>query len=223
MKQLTVGGFGSVSVGDTLKPQMRVFGEKIIIKTILAKELNERQKSMFNQEVSLMYYLRAEKHIAKIVGYCTDPYALLMKFYPMGSLDNWLGNETNVKTRRILIQFAIDIASGIGAMHRNGFAHCDLKSANILVDTDFVTKRSFCVLTDFGISQILTQKTLLVDAFHVTNVQGISLNYAAPEAFQRFRMRRNEQLEAFTIFTSDVYSFGVILLEVVCRRTAKFG
>lgn len=61
-----------------------------------------------------------------------------------------------------MLHFAKDVATGIRAVQAQGFAHCDIKRANILIDFDSDTDQYFAVLTYFGLAQVVTDKQMLV-------------------------------------------------------------
>ncbi|KAI3655599.1 hypothetical protein MP638_006168, partial [Amoeboaphelidium occidentale] len=73
-----------------------------------------------------------------------------------------------------------------------------------------------CYLTDFGITQVLSDKILASREFHVINLRGLSVFYAAPEAFKWFRTKSFVGVD-FTKF--DIYSFACIIFELLTRKT----
>lgn len=105
--------------------------------------------------------------------------------------------------------------------------HRDIKSSNILLDSDMNAK-----VSDFGLSKQMTQ----ADATHVTTVVKGTAGYLDPEyALKDFCLIDSRY--SFTSFSmsvlavlcryystrqltekSDVYSFGVVLLELICGR-----
>jgi serine/threonine protein kinase len=103
-------------------------------------------------------------------------------------------------------------------MHDAGFVHCDLKPQNVLIDIDQYGM-IFCCLTDFGITQIVDDSSLLVKDFQVMNIRGLSTHYAAPEALQRYRARvAPETVPGDIVMKTDLYSLGIIFCELLERR-----
>ena len=94
--------------------------------------------------------------------------------------------------------------------------HADIKPHNVLIDQDERTSSVFCVLTDFGISQVFSEKSLLVKAFRPVITNGASITYAAPEAL--LKLRRNEMVAVDQLPKFYVYSYGVVLYELICRK-----
>ncbi len=74
-----------------------------------------------------------------------------------------------------------------------------------------------CVLTDFGISQIVTKDILKVKQFEVVQINGLSIAYAAPERLFAYRVRNTKDIGADLVKSWDVYSFGIIIYEISCE------
>lgn len=93
------------------------------------------------------------------------------------------------------IDLAIQICAAVGAAHRTGLVHCDLKPQNILVTRDGRVK-----VVDFGIARALKVKMADDEGAVWATPQ-----YAAPEQMQGLPISP----------ATDVYSIGVILYKML--------
>ncbi len=96
------------------------------------------------------------------------------------------------------IDLAIQICAGVGAAHRVGLVHCDVKPQNILVTPDGRAK-----VVDFGIARALEAK-----ATENEEAMWATPQYAAPEQTQGYPLSP----------ATDVYAIGVILYEMLAGR-----
>jgi serine/threonine protein kinase len=82
-----------------------------------------------------------------------------------------------------------------------------LKPENILVELR--ADMHHFLLTDFGISKILTDEYLASKAFQIRNLRGLTISYAAPDAMKRFRQKQigTPNLEK----AGDVYSLSCLM------------
>jgi eukaryotic-like serine/threonine-protein kinase len=219
---LAQGGFGVVILADALDQGLKQFGDLVIVKKLKKPQLSDRDIKLFYQEISLMEYFKNEKHVAKLLGYSTDPFCLVMKYYEMGSLTQFLKTATN-RCKLHVIYFSRDIASGLQAMHMKGVVHNDMKPDNVLLDMH--NGQTFCVLSDLGISQVITPQILKVGQFQVAQIKGMSLVYAAPERIEMFKKKSSLHpalADRQVVFSWDLYSLGVILFELLTAQTKLF-
>jgi serine/threonine-protein kinase len=122
----------------------------------------------------------------------------------------------HLNRRKRLRTFLIkDIACGLFELHSRNLAHCDIKPQNVLIDR--INGRPTAVLTDFGITHILTEELLQVKAFEIANLRGLSVGYAAPETFTRYRLK--SKASAAIVKAGDIYSFSCVVYFLVRRRS----
>ncbi|CAI9092637.1 OLC1v1027937C1 [Oldenlandia corymbosa var. corymbosa] len=157
----------------------------------------------FETEVELLSQIQ-HPNIISLLGYCIhgDTRLLVYELMQSGSLESQLhgpcGGSALTWHRRMKI--ALDIARGLEFLHEHcnpPVIHRDLKSSNILLDSNFNAK-----LSDFGLA--------IVDGAQNKNNIKLSgtLGYVAPEYL----------LDGKLTDKSDVYAFGVVLLELLLRR-----
>ncbi|GLT48181.1 hypothetical protein SLA2020_218220 [Shorea laevis] len=105
------------------------------------------------------------------------------------------------------LQIAVGAAQGLCYMHHDWsphITHRDVKSSNILLDSEFKAR-----IVDFGLAKMITRQG---EPHTMSAVVG-SFFYLAPE--YAYTTRVNEKI--------DVYSFGVVLPELVTGREANRG
>ncbi|XP_072026223.1 interleukin-1 receptor-associated kinase 4-like [Amphiura filiformis] len=143
-------------------------------------------------------------NLVQLYGYSFDgpSYCLVFQYLVNGSLNDRLACEDDTapldwRTRVNIMQGA---ATGICFLHQYGHIHRDIKSANILLDENFVAK-----IGDFGLTKVMSD-----EATHMmtTTNYGTAV-YMAPEA-----------LGGEISTKGDAYSFGVVLLEIMTGSPA---
>ncbi|GMQ02935.1 hypothetical protein CsSME_00048946 [Camellia sinensis var. sinensis] len=121
---------------------------------------------------------------------------------PNGSLETQLHGPSrgSALTWHLRMKIALDIARGLEYLHEHcnpPVIHRDLKSSNILLDSDFNAK-----LSDFGLA--VTDGTQNKNNIKLSG----TLGYVAPEYL----------LDGKLTDKSDVYAYGVVLLELLLGR-----
>uniref|UniRef100_A0A8C5DY86 Interleukin-1 receptor-associated kinase 4 n=1 Tax=Gouania willdenowi TaxID=441366 RepID=A0A8C5DY86_GOUWI len=187
------GGFGTVFKG--------CFHNR----AVAVKKLNsvedvplEKLRDQFNQEIKTLQMLK-HRNLVDMIGFsCDEHLCLMFAFMANGSLLDRLAclDRSYPLTWRQRCLIAEGIASGLEYLHNNHHVHRDVKSANILLDEEFVAK-----ISDFGLTRALvnqTSTTMTTDRVLGTRA------YMAPEA-----------LRGEITPKSDIFSFGVVLLEIL--------
>ncbi|XP_061629708.1 interleukin-1 receptor-associated kinase 4 isoform X3 [Phyllopteryx taeniolatus] len=192
--QLGEGGFGTVFKGF-LRDKPVAVKKLNPIDDVFSDEL----QIQFNQEVQTLTVLKHE-NLVDMVGYsCDGQYpCLVYAFMANGSLLDRLacfeGSPPLSWVQRCLI--AGGTARGVEYLHSNHHVHRDIKSANILLDENFVAK-----ISDFGLTRASAKRT--ATTMITERIVG-TCAYMAPEA-----------LRGEITPKSDVFSFGVVLLEIL--------
>eukprot|EP01121_Diplochlamys_sp_Union-15-3_P012670 TRINITY_DN382_c0_g1_i2.p1 TRINITY_DN382_c0_g1~~TRINITY_DN382_c0_g1_i2.p1 ORF type:complete len:194 (+),score=26.11 TRINITY_DN382_c0_g1_i2:117-698(+) len=116
---------------------------------------------------------------------------------PLGSLREVLDKKTIIPPD-VILQIAQDVAKAMKYLHMIGILHRDLKTANLLVDTNWHIK-----VTDFGMAKLIRKGP---NAMQMTGNVG-TLAWVAPEVLDPSVTTYTEKV--------DVYSYGVVLWEIV--------
>ncbi|PIA64624.1 hypothetical protein AQUCO_00100236v1 [Aquilegia coerulea] len=209
------GGSGKVYCVDVTRSQNYVAVKKIWSKG----KLDQKLEKEFEAEVEILGTLR-HLNIVKLLCCISNGKSKLLVYEYMEhrSLDRWLhGKKRGASALNMIHHSVLDwprrmhivvgAAQGLCHMHHNcnpSIIHRDVKSSNILLDSEFNAK-----IADFGLAKILAKTG---ESETMSAVAG-SFGYMAPEYAHTTKV--NEKI--------DVYSFGVVLLELVTGREAKEG
>ncbi|KAK3432938.1 hypothetical protein EUGRSUZ_D00454 [Eucalyptus grandis] len=189
------GGFGRVYEGYLTSMNVNVAIKKI-------NQGSRQGIKEFATEVMTISRLR-HRNLVQLIGWCHEKKELLLiyEFMSNGSLDSHLFKERSFLPWEKRYKIVQGIASALLYLHEEWeqcVIHRDIKSSNIMLDSDFNAK-----IGDFGLARLVDHTKGLQ-----TTVLAGTMGYMAPECVYTGKASKE----------SDVYSFGVVLLEITCGR-----
>ncbi|KAK6151852.1 hypothetical protein DH2020_014487 [Rehmannia glutinosa] len=195
-------------------------GEYVAVKQIWDDvKLDQKLEKEFLAEVRILGTIRHSNIVKLLCCISSENSKLLVYEYMENrSLDRWLHGKKRPHSisgsvHHVVLDWpkrlhiAIGAAHGLCYMHHHcspPIVHRDVKSSNILLDSEFNAK-----IADFGLARMLVKH----GEPNTMSVVAGSFGYMAPEYAQTRRV--NEKI--------DVYSFGVVLLELITGREAHNG
>ncbi|XP_074321622.1 L-type lectin-domain containing receptor kinase S.6 [Silene latifolia] len=162
----------------------------------------------FTNEFATMSRGLRHKNLVKLLGWCCENNELVLvyEFVPNGSLDKILFASNVVLAWEQRMSIIRGIASCLSYLHEEcdvQIIHRDVKSCNVMLDSDFTSK-----LGDLGLAEVYNHGSKSNP--RKSTLPGGTMGYLAPEYVY----------QGVPTVKSDVYSFGVVLLEVMSGRRA---
>src|SRR5579863_495944 len=133
-------------------------------------------------------------------GQTDGNYFIVMELIEGTDLRRYLRSRGVLDTERAII-IAHDVALGLGAAHRRGIVHRDVKPQNVLVGRDGSIK-----LTNFGIASVY--KDINAERLTTTGMTLGTVQYYAPEQAQ------GEIVSP----AADVYALGIVMYEMLTGK-----
>ncbi|KAL1562254.1 mitogen-activated protein kinase kinase kinase [Salvia divinorum] len=189
---------GIGSYGEVYRAEWN--GTEVAVKRFMKQDISGDALAQFKCEIEIMLRLRHPNVVLFMGAVTHSPHmSILTEFLPRGSLYKLLHRPSIQIDEKRRIKMALDVAKGMNYLHTSHpiIVHRDLKTPNLLVDTNWAVK-----VCDFGMSR------LQHNTFLSSKSAAGTAEWMAPEVL------RNEPSNE----KSDVYSFGVILWELATLR-----
>ncbi|KAL6780840.1 hypothetical protein ACKKBG_A08650 [Auxenochlorella protothecoides x Auxenochlorella symbiontica] len=195
------GSFGQVWLAKYCETTVAL---KMLTNKMPSLSASLQQTFMLDQlqkEASIMARLR-HPNCCQYLGLCLDPPSLLMEYCSQRSVDTILSaGRTDSKVAKSLswprlLSMAFDAAKGMLYLHTRqpAIIHRDLKSANLLVDSQWHVK-----IADFNLSRAM-ESEVMMSTICITNPRWLS-----PEILKGGQ----------ATLQSDVWAFGTVMWELM--------
>jgi len=189
---------GTGTFGDVYSATYKY--RRVAAKKFVRQKLNGPLLLEMRTECAVLRGL-SHPNIIKFEAMCMQPpnLCVITELMDKGSLGDVLASNVDLTwTRRLA--FARDTAVGLNYLHQNQIIHRDVKSSNLLVNSDWTVK-----IADFGFSRI--------KAANQTMTQCGTVAWTAPEIFDGSHYTEK----------ADIYSYAVVLWELIFRKKPWAG
>ncbi|XP_028592407.2 receptor-interacting serine/threonine-protein kinase 2 isoform X1 [Podarcis muralis] len=172
--------------------------------------LLESERDNLLKEAEILHQARFS-YILPILGICNEPefLGIVTEYMPSGSLNQLLHSKNVYPDIAWSLRFRIlyEIALGVNYLHNMSppLLHHDLKTHNILLDSDFHVK-----IADFGLSK-WRLVSMSLSRGEKSMPEGGTIIYMPPEDYDFSQKTR-------ATIKHDIYSYAIIMWEVLSRK-----
>ncbi len=205
IRELGAGGMGEVYLAEDMR-----LGRNVALKFLPASyQYDPDRRTRFMQEARATSALRSP-HIVSIydIGEYEGAIFIVME-YVEGELLS-LRLERGPLSARDALELSIQIADALTEAHGFGIIHCDIKSANLILN-----ERGAVKILDFGIAKVSRSGALRTDETTKELVRQTAINVVAGTV----SYMSPEQAMGHPIdHRSDIFSLGVVMYEMLTGR-----
>lgn len=184
-------------IGDVYKAIQISTGLEVAMKEMKVHKMTFEVFQTFKREISILYNLDHYALLPFVGAIATVPFTIITEFMPNGSVKDYLKQQSHLIDPTVLTIVALGVAKGMEFLHSKKYIHRDIKSLNILLDSDNYPK-----ICDFGSSRSYVPQSSMM-----TGGIGTS-QWMAPEVI--LSQPYDEK--------ADVYSYGMLLWEMVTHE-----
>ncbi|KAJ3594250.1 hypothetical protein NHX12_006581 [Muraenolepis orangiensis] len=192
------GNFGEVYSG-----RLRFDNTAVAVKAC-REDLPSEHKNKFLMEARILKQYE-HPNIVRLIGVCTQqqPIYIIMELVQGGDFLSFVRTADQSLTAKLMVNMAVDVASGMEYLESKKCIHRDLAARNCLVGEGHVVK-----ISDFGMSREEDDGVYSAAG----GLRQIPVKWTAPEALNYGRYTTE----------SDVWSFGVVLWETFSRGMTPY-
>jgi len=189
------------------------YGKNLILKIIEYENENELNEKL-NESKIIMKINNKNKNINNYICHVYDCFInknyiyIIMDYYKEGNLDIEIKKYIKLNkiiNEEIILQWMIDIISGLEIIHEMKYIHRDIKPLNILFKN---SNKINLILIDFGISKEIKDKENIND-ITISHTSGAgTIEFMAPEQFT-----------SHYSYQIDLWSFGIIFYKLLTLKS----
>ncbi|NOG46641.1 MAG: protein kinase [Calditrichaeota bacterium] len=189
-KKIGEGGMGRVYKALDIQTKKTV-ALKVLLEELLQNPVNRKR---FDSECQILESLK-HPNIVEVFEASESGYSgyIAMELLEGGTLRQFI-HKHHPLSEKSIAEFLVQICSGLEAIHKNDIIHRDLKTNNIMLDSDNNLR-----IMDFGLSKAPVVSTMT----NIGTAMG-TLAYIAPEQITGLQIDKR----------SDFFSLGVIIYEL---------
>lgn len=204
ISQLGAGGMGQVYLAEDQR-----LSRKVALKLLPTKFTEDPERlSRFEQEARAASSLNHPNIITVYeIGSLDSTHYIAMEYIEGRTLRQVL--KSNQLSILGLVDIAIQVVEALGAAHRTGIVHRDVKPENIMLRPDGYVK-----VLDFGVAKLMAAGEKPFDGYRTDPGKVVgTVRYMSPEQI------RGQAVDG----RSDIFSLGIVLYELVTGKAPFEG